>query len=241
MRFCPKCSRVCETDKRICRACGGILEELPEAEAVGRMGAAKAPREADFIPLAEPVEKPVRPRPPLGLPAGSVRALLTLLVIGVVVVQLVRDQAVELLWTETLMIALAHYFTSRRLIKLSPDLVRRLTDEGHLEADAQPLYLPRNSIRVIICLAFVGVAVYLWDHGTLWQPQPLTLLGVVFAYLFGIVTRATAAGWEDFKAGIVLALMVFAAAAYLLGQPELLPSPLRTATLALALYYFGSR
>src|SRR5262249_36360605 len=53
-------------------------------------------------------------RPPLGLPNGSVRALLTLLIVAVVFVQVARGHQIEALWTETLMIALAHYFTSRR-------------------------------------------------------------------------------------------------------------------------------
>ena len=47
--------------------------------------------------------------------------MLTLMIVAVVMAQLVRGQEVELLWTETLMIALAHYFTSRRFIKLPPE------------------------------------------------------------------------------------------------------------------------
>jgi hypothetical protein len=60
-------------------------------------------------------------RPPLGLPSGSVRALLTLLIVAVVMAQVVRGREVEPLWTETLMIALAHYLTSRRFLHLVPD------------------------------------------------------------------------------------------------------------------------
>jgi hypothetical protein len=50
-----------------------------------------------------------------------VRALLTLLIVAVVLVQVARGREVEPLWTETLMIALAHYFTSRPFLRLSPD------------------------------------------------------------------------------------------------------------------------
>jgi hypothetical protein len=60
--------------------------------------------------------EPSRRRPPLGLPSGSVRALLTFLIVAVVLVQLARGRDVETLWTETMMIALAHYFTSRLLV-----------------------------------------------------------------------------------------------------------------------------
>src|SRR5215471_17558646 len=71
-------------------------------------------------------------RPPLGLPSGSVRALLTILIVSVVIVQVVRGEEVEPLWTETLMIALAHYFTSRRFIDLAPDVIRRLEPRAKL-------------------------------------------------------------------------------------------------------------
>ena len=64
--------------------------------------------------LNEPTAPPDL-RPPLGLPRGSVRALLTLMIVGVVAAKLIRGLQVELLWTETLMIALAHYFTSRQI------------------------------------------------------------------------------------------------------------------------------
>jgi hypothetical protein len=62
-------------------------------------------------PVPDPL--PAGNRPPLGLPSGSIRAALALLIAAVVVVQMARGQEVELLWTETLMIVLAHYFGSR--------------------------------------------------------------------------------------------------------------------------------
>src|SRR5437016_3877903 len=130
-----------------------------------------------------PVPAPPPRRPPLGLPNGSVRALLTLLIVAVVFVQVVRGHQVESLWTETLMIALAHYFTSRRFIHLAPDVIRRLEEEGKIEVEAHPLYLPRHSVRAILILAFVGFAIYLYREHQFWEPSALSILGVVFAYL----------------------------------------------------------
>src|SRR5258706_8059036 len=115
-------------------------------------------------------------RPPLGLPNGSVRALLTLLVVAVVIAQVCRQNDVEPLWTETLMIALAHYFTSRRFIDLAPDLIKHLEAEGHLEIESHPLALPRHSIRTLLVLAFVGLAVYLYFEHKLFEPQALSIL-----------------------------------------------------------------
>lgn len=148
-------------------------------------------------PPSSPVPRRSELRPPLGLPRGSVRALLTLLIVAVVIVQLARGHEVELLWTETLMIALAHYFTSRRFIRLSPEVIRRLTEEGQIEAEPRPLYLPQYSIRLILVAAFVGLAVYLYRQDRLFQSQAISILGVVFAYLLGIVARLRSVrGWR---------------------------------------------
>jgi hypothetical protein len=188
--------------------------------------------------------KPARKksRPPLGLPGGSIRALLTLLIMAVVIAQLGRGQKVELLWTETLMIALAHYFTSRRLIRLPPEEIRRLTEEGQIEPEAHPLFLPQHSIRAILILAFVGVAVYLYRDDRLFQSQAISILGVVFAYLLGIVARIRSMrGWEDVKAVVVLLVLACTAGAYLLDRADVVPTPLRDITLGLVLFYFGSR
>lgn len=181
-------------------------------------------------------------RGPFGLPNGSIRALLTLLIVAVVIAQLGRGQEIEVLWTETLMIALAHYFASRRFVKLPPEVLHRLTEEGHLELESRPLYLPRYTIRAVLILAFVGVAVYLYRQDRLFQSQSLSILGVVFAYLLGIVARfRTFRAWENFKAVVVLLVLIGTAGAYLLDRGDLVPHLMRNITLGLVLFYFGSR
>jgi Kef-type K+ transport system membrane component KefB len=198
-------------------------------------------------------EQSLKPRPPLGLPSGSVRALLTLLIVAVVLVQVARGREVEPLWTETLMIALAHYFTSRRFIRLAPDAIRRLEAEGQVETESHPLYLPRHTIRAVLMLAFLGFAVYLYQQNQLFEPAALSLLGVVFAYLLGIIARGvltwwtkgrktgTVKWWEDLKAAVVFIVLVSTATAYLLDRSDQVPHQLRNTTLGLVLFYFGSR
>jgi len=192
-------------------------------------------------------------RPPLGLPSGSVRALLTLLIVAVVIGLVIRDKEVEPLWVETLMIALAHYFTARRFLNLTPAVRQRLEAEGHVEAEANPLYLPRHSIRVILLLAFGGLAVYLHQEDRLFQARSLSILGVVFSYVLGIVVGGVMAWWtqgrqteaihwwENAKALVILGVTLYTATAYLLERPDLAPPQLRNATLGLVLFYFGSR
>lgn len=197
--------------------------------------------------------KPLTVRPPLALPSGSVRAILTLIVVAVVVVELARGHDLDILWTETLMIALAHYFTSRRFIQLPREVIQRLKAEGHLDEEAQPLFLPRHTVRVLIVLAFIGLAVWLYRENQFFRPQALSIFGTLAAYLLGIVfkgvvtwwnkkrNKLTPAWWGDAKALVVLVALAVTAGALLAGKPDLVPEQVQKATFALVLFYFGSR
>jgi hypothetical protein len=197
-------------------------------------------------------EENPKKRPPLGLPVGSVRALLTLLIVGVVTRSVALGRELDVLWVETLLIALAHYFTSRRFINLPPDVVKKVKAEGLIQDEKHPLFLPRHSIRFLLIAAFAGLGVYLYREGRLLEPRAVSLLGIVAAYIVGCLVRGIAAWfggrrrtppstlWGDLKALIVLAAVAAA------GLPELLgtdPWPLeyQKAALALLLFYFGSR
>ena len=93
MLICPKCSKQAERGK-LCRACGASWTMFPA-------------RNRPAIGPPPPAPAAAKRHSPLGLPSGSIRALLTFLIVAVVIAQIVRGQQVELLWTETLMIALA--------------------------------------------------------------------------------------------------------------------------------------
>src|SRR5262249_39238185 len=112
---------------------------------------------------------------------------------------------------------------------------------------------PRHTIRAVLILAFVGFAVYLYRNDQLFQPTALSLLGVVFSYLLGILARGllnwwtkgrktdALQWWEDLKAIVVLLVLACTATAYLWDGGDLVPHQMRNATLGLVLFYFGSR
>ncbi len=191
--------------------------------------------------------------PPLGLPPGSVRALLTLMIVGVVCAQLARGEPLDLVWTETLAIALAHYFTTRRFVDLPPELIHRLKSEGLIPDEPKPLYLPGMTVRGLIILAFLCLALYLERQGRLQENQPLSVLGLVGIYLLGVVIQAVRNKlpasrrdslrpvWNNMKAFVTLVVMTTTLAAYLFDVTDVLPPFWREATLGLALFYFGSR
>lgn len=181
--------------------------------------------------------------------------MLTLIIVGVVVVRTIREQPMGLLLAETLMVALAHYFTSRRLVKLPADVKARLEAEGLLDREEHPLYLPRNSVRVLIVGAFAGTAGYMAWSERLMEREALATLGIVLAYFLGLGATAvmewwakkhpardeTVVLWEDAKAVVVLTVTVAFAVANLIGAADALPSWMTNTTFALMLFYFGSR
>ena len=192
--------------------------------------------------------------PPLGLPVGSVRALLTLFIVAVVTTSVAQGEDLDLIWTETLLIAMAHYFTSRRFVSLPPEVLKRIQREGILDQESHPLYLPRHSIRFLIIAAFVGLGVYLYQHQKLMNDsRAISLLGIVTAYVCGATLkgisswfgvrrgRQPSSFWGDIKAIVVLLAVGIAGIPELMSMPELLPPEAHRIALSLMLFYFGSR
>ena len=191
---------------------------------------------------------------PLGLPPGSVRAVLALTVVGLVIQQALVGAPISLLLSETLLIVLAHYFASRRLVDLPEALRRRLEQDGVLEAEPSPLWLPKHSVRIIILLAFCSTALVLLWQGRLFQPGAFGTIGLFFAYLAGISVRGLVrwrrknvapsrrrSVWAHLKAAAVLAACAAVTALTLSGELATLPGWVEKLLLSLILFYFGSR
>jgi hypothetical protein len=198
-------------------------------------------------------EESFHARPPLGLPTGSIRALLTMLILAVVVHQIVLSRPVAVIWTETLVIALAYYFSYRRFVSLPRDVIVRLEHEGMLPKEPNPLWLPRHSVRVLIILAIAGLGAYLYREQRLLEPQVITIFGTALCYLLGVFVSSVTSWWnkgrktlathlwEDLKAVAVILLLAGTAGLYFLGDGDLVPNWLQTTTVGLVLFYFGSR
>jgi hypothetical protein len=206
------------------------------------------------LPKAAP--PPSRNTGALGLPSGSIRAILTLMTVGFITIQTARGVHVGLLWFESLMIVLAHYFASRRLVQMPRELRQRLQAEGVLEAEPNPLYLPRYSLRIFIIGAFAALAFYLARNGRLLDPVALPIFIAVGAYFAGILFHSFMEWWkrgkpksagatrfDDIRAVVTLAAMVLVIVLQLTGWQSLIPygEKLEALPLAMMLFYFGSR
>lgn len=141
-----------------------------------------------FSPGTSPDGRARQRRSPLGLPAGSVRALLALMILGLVwiLMLLPPDRFVQIpLYLYYLMfLIVGHYYAAHGH-----------TIAGPATGPQSPLYLPSGTIRVLIILGFAAVLGYRYYTGRDWkelipaQPdQPLLPLVLLGAFFLGILT-----------------------------------------------------
>jgi hypothetical protein len=130
----------------------------------------------------------------LGLPAGSVRALLAVLVFttvwGMLLVRPSREVPDYL--GDLMFVIMGHYFASRKRPAAGA--------EGGEEPGPPPLFLPRGSVRLILVAGSAAVAVALYRRGVLTRidsnPGVTTLL-LVGGFLIGVVLNALTGWWRQ--------------------------------------------
>jgi hypothetical protein len=126
----------------------------------------------------------------LGLPAGSVRALLAVLIFATTWGLLVfkPNQEVPDYLRDLLFIIMGHYFA-----------VRRRSGPAE-EPGPPPLYLPRGSIRLLLIVGSIAVAALLFRRGQLTaidnNPGAVTLL-LIGGFLLGVALNTVGTWWKD--------------------------------------------
>lgn len=149
-----------------------------------------------------------RRRYALGLPEGSVRALLALVLFGTIWGRMVLgpDRKLPDYLRDLLFIILGHYFAARRRA------------DAEAPTGPPPLFLPRGTVRLLLIAGFVLVAALLYSRGHLdafpRNPAGMTLL-LVGGFLLGVILgrikdwltegkRHPARFLEDLKAVVAL-------------------------------------
>lgn len=125
----------------------------------------------------------------LGLPGGSVRAILALAIVGSIsaLLYLEPDLGVPYYLQNLMFIILGHYFAARhRYDPADP-------------AGPPPLWLPQGTIRILLVACFVAAAIALGREGRADVTNPnqavWTLL-LVAGFLAGVVLSHALAWWE---------------------------------------------
>jgi hypothetical protein len=146
-------------------------------------------------PLVVEPPTPVRaPRHALGLPAGSIRALLTLMVLGLIWTLMLlpedRKVGIPLYLFYLMFLILGHFFAAHGHSIAGPT-----TGPGH------PLYLPRGTLRTLIVVGFLAVFGYRYYVTRDWQTllqlnppvpeqlmeQPYLPLVLIIAFFIGVL------------------------------------------------------
>ncbi len=193
-------------------------------------------------------------------PAGSIRALLTLMVVGLVCCLMLMSTPEKPIPIPPylfylLFLILGHYFAARGT-------------HGHLRpGEAPPLHLPRNSIRLAILAALIGTVTWeLVKHPDaittqvnasveLLKLDPLLPLYVLGGFFVGVLLRMLIIGpkpspwWQDMEAWLAL-IATFGMGIALLVHLVIVPSlrensgswPVGEAILGgIVAFYFGAR
>jgi hypothetical protein len=126
----------------------------------------------------------------LGLPSGSIRALLAILVFGTIWALLLVQPGAEIpdYLRDLLFIIMGHYFAARHRASEDP------------EPGPPPLFLPRGSVRFLLIAGSIAVAVLLFRRGQLTSldqnPGVVTLL-LVGGFLLGVAMNAVMSWWRN--------------------------------------------
>jgi hypothetical protein len=202
---------------------------------------------------------PIQRRHTLGLPAGSVRALLTCGILGLswlIVLRYGSDEKLPLvfIYLQYLgVLAIAHFFAAHGNT-IGPHISPR-----------SPLGLPRGSIRFLLVIGYLGLAVFMYLHGYAHFAEPakgqetLLILALVTGFFFGhiltggvrVLSRGTLPFWfQDVQAWVALLALLglgVLAMVHMFINPTLqtqdrIDMPSLEAFLAAAVgFYFGAR
>lgn len=202
----------------------------------------------------------VAPRHALGWPAGSVRALLTLMVVGLVCALMflpphdaAKPTPIPAYLLYLMFLVLGHYFAARGNVRGQDDAIRH------------PLWLPRGAIRLLLLVGLSATLIYRYTtHPDAFLAQwkasvmaleevPLLPVVILTGFFLGAVLRmligqSTAAWWQDFEAWTALIAVILLSVATMI---QLVINPSMTTELHLPIlesitsgvvaFYFGER
>ena len=99
--------------------------------------------------------------PPLGMPRGTVRALITILIVSFPFTYLLSGQQIPGLIINAIFIVVAFYFEARRgtrdKLNVIEDIKYPEEAEKKHDIDKEPLYLPKFSVRIILILSLIHI------------------------------------------------------------------------------------
>ncbi len=214
------------------------------------------PSVAPPIPATPSVPAAPSIPPPLGMPTGSVRAVLALIMCASIWYLAIHPEInsgqIPTPLLDSVILVIGFYFGVRAgtgTAALAP------TPAATGTKVKQPLHLPRGSIRTILLLGFFGTIAYVVYKGLGFPTGFDLILQVITSYLIGyvsavIVHRRRMAGkpviraivwFHNLNAVAVIALVAYSCAVFIFQWPHILGSYANNLLAWAVAYYFGSR
>ncbi|TFG21291.1 MAG: hypothetical protein EU530_00655 [Promethearchaeota archaeon] len=144
---------------------------------------------------------------PLGLPEGTVRACIALLIVSFPLNQFIMNSlissplSIQKWFMNTLFVVVAFYFEARAFEKTIPQLLKEIKDPAKYKKTRNelPVYWPRFTVRIILFTLLILTVVLLttgvFTEPTSLVPQiPITdtiteLIFIVFFFMVGLIIR----------------------------------------------------
>jgi hypothetical protein len=134
---------------------------------------------------------------PLGMPRGTVRALITIMLVAFPFRYIIFGGEIPGLIINVIFIVVAFYFEARRTER---EKLKQIVDEikrpdifvGDLKKEKKPLYLPKYSVRFLIVVILVIVQILIFLRGITFQvTNTLTdLLLIIGLFIIGAFFRS---------------------------------------------------
>jgi len=180
-------------------------------------------------------------KPPLGLPKGSIRALVALAMAGVCLAIVAQGGDIPGSLASLLLTIIAFYFGYRGK---GASLIDRVYDPAARRE--LPLYLPAGLIRTLLIAACAMTAyLLLRADRVLGVPMHLEFLfilaGLIAGHYFGKVVRGASPGVGHLKAVVALALAAVLAWVFVTGRHLSMPPHVVMLLCATISFYYGSR
>lgn len=205
------------------------------------------------LPATRLAAPPSALRPPLGLPSGSVRATLALVLSATMWYLVYRQVAVPGLLASAVLLVVAFYFGVRSTG--SPAATAAQAAPGQTTPVSQPLYLPRGAVRTILLGGFLTTIVYVWATGREIPEELVLILQVLASYVVGYsvsvaVNRRIEKGlgpnrairWaRNLIALLALGVTGVVCSSLLFQVPAFVPTDAEKILAWVVAFYFGSR
>lgn len=128
--------------------------------------------------------------PPLALPVGSVRALITLSTLGTVWFHQFQNLPIPPVLADTLLLVLGYYFGTRNAAAPAAAEALAAAPAADRESNRRdPLFLPRGMIRILIIVGFAAIGMKLFNDGRLEPNNPPPEFALLGGFLGAGITR----------------------------------------------------